>query len=498
MTTIHGPADRALDGMSEGRKTAAFITVITALVLEVGDSTIVNTALPAIRDALGASAAEMQWVIAGYLLSLGSLLLLGGRLGDAFGFSRVFIAGVAGFVLASALCGLSQTPMQLVAARVLQGVAGAIMAPQTMAIVQVLYSPLERVKKLAYFGIIVGLAAILGPIVGGVLIELDVLGLGWRAVFLINLPVGLAAIAAGLAVLPRLRGGSALQIDPKGAAIFAVAFAAMLFALIRGSESGWTALLALLLAGGAASAAFGWMRARRRRRADRPAIIEPALFDVPTFRWGVFASLGFASASIGFLLVVAVSLQEGLGLTPLQTGLVHIPFSAGVMLGLGLLVPRLLPRIGKRLPIGGGVLMIAATTTVLMLIRAGDSGSVWLILAFGAAGVGMGTLSGPLGPIVLAQVERKDAGTASATFRTAQQLGGAFGVALVGAAYFSVVMTDVVAMRLAGLVPAAAAVAGLLALSIVAVTRLPRDLFGSRPAMAPAERTTVDAQVTTN
>lgn len=481
MTSNDSPADRALEGMSERRKTAAFVTVITALVLEVGDSTIVNTALPAIRDGLGANSAEMQWIVAGYLLSLGSLLLLGGRLGDAFGYSRVFMCGVAGFVIASVFCGLSQSPTQLVVARMLQGVAGAIMAPQTMAIVQVLYTPLERVTKLAYFGIIVGLAAILGPIVGGILIELDVFGLGWRAVFLINLPVGLAAIAAGFVVLPRLRGGSALQVDPAGAAIFATGFAAVLYGLIQGSENGWGAMPLVLIVLGFALALFGWRRARRRRRADRPAIIEPALFDVATFRWGVIASLGFSSASIGFLLVVAVALQEGLGLTPLQTGLVHIPFSAGVMLGLGLLVPRLLPLIGKRLPLGGGALMIAATVSVLLLIRSGDSGSVWLIFAFAAAGVGMGTLSGPLGPIVLARVERKDAGTASATFRTAQQLGGAFGVAIVGAAYFSVVMADAAGTRLAGLGPAAAVVATLLALSVIAVGRLPRDLFGEKP-----------------
>ena len=179
--------------MSEQRRFAAFLTVIIAVVLEVADSTIVNTALPAIRQALDASAAEMQWIVAGYLLVLGSLLLLGGRLGDALGHSRVFLWGVGGFVLASVLCGLAQDATQLVLARLVQGAAGAFMAPQTMALVQLLYTPIERITRMAYFGVIVGLAAIIGPIAGGLLIELDLFGLGWRAIFLINLPVGLNA-----------------------------------------------------------------------------------------------------------------------------------------------------------------------------------------------------------------------------------------------------------------------------------------------------------------
>ena len=468
-TTVHaGPL------LSERQRTIAFATVLTAVVLEVADSTIVNTALPAIRIALDASSSQMQWIVAGYLLSLGSLLLLGGKLGDAFGHRRVFLWSVAAFVLTSVLCGLAQDAGQLVAARILQGAAGAIMAPQGMAIIQLLFTPLERVAKLAYFGLIVGLAAIVGPILGGLLIEMNLLDLGWRVIFLLNLPVGLGAIVVGRMVLPHAGELSPPRVDPLGALLFAASFGAMLFALTHGAEQGWSILVATLGLAGAATAAFAWQRARRRRAAGKPSIVEPDLFRLPTFAWATCAAFAFAAASIGFLLVFAVALQQGIGLSPLDTALVHIPFGAGVMLGVGVLVPRLLPGMGKRLPLAGGSLMLLGESAALLIIAGGDGGSALLLAVLFVAGLGMGTLSGPLGPIVVADVDRSMAGTASATYRTSQQLGGAIGIAVVGAAYFAVRAGH---GPLSGLPPAAAVVAVLVLLALLAVSRLPARLF---------------------
>jgi len=465
--------------LDERQRALAFFTVLTAVVLEVADSTIINTALPAIRTGLGASPAAMQWIVAGYLLTLGSLLLLGGRMGDAFGHRRLFLGGVAGFVLASILCGLAQSPLQLVLARVLQGGAGAMMGPQTMAIVQLLYTPLERVSRLAYFGMIIGLAAIVGPIIGGLLIQLNLFGLGWRVIFLINLPIGLFALLMGRTTLPRTaeehRG---LAIDLTGAALFASGFGALLFSLIQARELLGIAGAAPLLALGLALVLLGWRRAAARRAAGLPAMIEPALFALRSFRWGVIAAMAFTSASIGFLMIFAVSLQQGLGLSPLGTALVHVPFGAGVMLAMGLIVPRLLPRLGRVLPMIGGVLMATGIGSVLLLIRSGVGHGPLLMALLALAGIGFGTLSGPLGPIAVSDVAHTHAGTASATLRTAQQLGGAFGIALVGSAYFAVRGHDAAA-RLSGLRPGAIMVAVLLALAVFAVSRLPADLFGA-------------------
>lgn len=466
-------------GLTERQRSTAFFTVLIVVVLEVADSTIVNTALPAIKAALAASPAAMQWVIAGYLLSLGSLLLLGGRLGDAFGYRRMFLIGVACFVLASVLCGFAQSPTQLVLARMAQGAAGAVMAPQTMAIVQLLYTPLERVTRLAWFGIIVGLAAIIGPILGGVLIELNLFGLGWRLIFLINVPIGALALFLGVTALPSTRTHGSLRIDLVGAALFAVGFGAILLALIQGAELGWPLWAPVAIVAGAALVALGWRRAVQRRAAGLPAMIEPSLFALPTFRWGITAALAFSSGAIGFLLMLSIALQQGLGMTPLATALIHIPFGLGVMLGVGLIGPKLLPRFGRTLPLTGGAIMLTGVLATLGLIHAGIGGGPLLIAALLLGGVGFGTLSGPLGPIVVAQVDRTHAGTASATLRTAQQLGGALGIALVGAAYFSAPGQGRMA-RLAGLGPGAIAFTGLIVIAMVAVSRLPDDIFGVR------------------
>ncbi len=462
-------------GMSDRRRTLAFLTVLVAVVLEVVDTTIVNTAIPVIRTSLDASPAAMQWIVAGYLLALGSLLLLGGRLGDALGHSRVFLVGVAGFVIASVMCGLARDPTELVIARLLQGATGAIMAPQSMAIVQLLYTPLERVKQLAYFGLILGLAAILGPIVGGMLIDMDLLGLGWRVIFLINLPIGLFAVIMGWFVLPEAEAKAELRIDPLGALVFCGAFGALLYGLIEGGERGWRPELLGLIVIGVLLAGAGWFRANNRVSRSLPTIIRPDLFRIGTFRWATSASFGFAAASIGFLLVFAVALQTGLGLTPLDTALVHIPFGVGVMFAVGFLVPRLLPRIGKTLPTAGGMLMLVSTVAVMLMIRGGNDGDAWLLCVLAFAGLGMGCLQGPLGPIVVAEVPRELAGTASATFRTSQQMGGALGIALVGGAYFA--LGGEVRPALDGLLPAAMVVAALLALAVVSVSLLPARLF---------------------
>ncbi|QZH73904.1 MAG: MFS transporter [Erythrobacter sp.] len=464
--------------MSETRRTLAFFTVIIAIVLEVADATIVNTALPAIRDALDATPGQMQWIVAGYMLSLGALLLLGGRLGDALGHSRVFLFGVAAFVVASVLCGLARNPVELVVARLVQGAAGAVMAPQGMAIIQLLFTPLQRVSRMAWFGLVLGLAAILGPILGGLLIELNPYDLGWRVIFLINLPVGILAIGLGLAVLPPAEEKASLRVDPLGAAVFAFGFAGLLYGLIDGPENGWTALPLATLAGGVVLLIFGWHRARGRRCKGLPSVIDPTLFQIATFAWATVAAFCFNAAMVGFLLVFAVSLQQGLGLSPLDTALVHIPFGLGVMAGVGLIAPRLLPRLGKVLPIAGGLVMLVSVVAVLLAIAGGNSGDVLLLGLLVLAGLGMGVISGPLGPIVVAEVDRARAGTASATFRTAQQIGGALGIALVGAAYFAVAGSDAAA-RLAGLPQAAVVVVLLLAFSCLALSRLPQRIFGT-------------------
>lgn len=464
---------------SDWRRTAAFGTVLTAFVLEVADATVVNTALPQIKAGLGGGESAMQWIAAAYFLSLGSLLLIGGRLGDIFGYRRIFLCGVAAFVLASCFCGLARSAEELVAARLLQGAAGAVMAPQVMAVVQVLYDPLERVSRLAWFGVIGGLAAILGPVMGGILIEANVYGLGWRMIFLINLPVGMLSLLAAWFFIPVMRSTAGIRIDYLGTALFGFAFGLLLLTLIEGPELGWPLwCLASIVVSGLLFV-IGWKHARQRQAKLGSAVIAPELFRLRTFFWGLATVITFSAASAGFLLIFAISLQQGLGLSALDTALQHIPFGLGVMCGISLIGRRYLPRFGRWLLVAGAFVMALSGCLALHRIASGLGSDAALTTILLFTGIGMGMLAGPLPPVIVADVDRAQAGSASALLKTAQQIGGAMGIALIGAAYFSVTGVDAFA-RLSGLYPGMGVFVSLLMLALVSALQLPIDIFGQK------------------
>ncbi|KZE11849.1 MULTISPECIES: MFS transporter [Sphingomonas] len=429
---------RAVSDRLTGRqRTLAFATVLVAFVMDVVDSTIVNTALPAIQNGLGASDHVMQWVVSGYFLTFAVLLIVGGRLGDLFGYARMFVVGVVGFTVASMACGLATDGASLAVARLAQGAAAAVMAPQGVALIQLLYTPTERIARLAAFGVIGGLAAIGGPVLGGLLIEWSPLGLGWRSVFLINLPFGMLALVAGLTLLPPGRSGQALRPDVPGSLLLFAALGALLLPLIEGRAAGWPWWTAAL---GLASIALWWgfWRYEGRRRARLgSALIEPALFSDRSFRIGLTATMGFAIASGGFLLTFSLTLQRGLGYTPIDVALLHIPFGLGVMAGISQIGRKALPRHGRRVPIIGAIVMAAGCLATALAVRLALSpagiGALLLV-----AGIGMGSLSGPLGPITLARVDRNHAGVAGAMHKTVQQIGGALGTAVIATVYFMV------------------------------------------------------------
>ncbi|MBT0669179.1 MFS transporter [Novosphingobium profundi] len=448
-----------------------------ALVLEIVDVTIVNTALPVIRRDFGAAAVQAQWVAAGYSLAFALFLMLGGRLGDRFGYKRLFLGGVAGFTLASLLCGLSGTPAQLIAARVVQGATGAMMAPQVMALVQVLFAPLERVAKLAWVGVIGGLSAICGPILGGLLIHADVAGLGWRSVFLINAPVGLFAIVVGWRLLPDARSQHVRGLDLVATVLFSAAVAALLVPLVRGADLGWQAWHFALLAASPLLFVAVWRRTRARAAAGAATLFAPELFAQGQFTLGLAIALLFGAATGGFLFVFAFGAQSLLGYSALETGLLHIPFSAGVMLGIAFLGRKLVVARGK------GVLVLGIA--VLALFAAGTlgwiaSGTGWLLAlpVLALAGTGMGTTNGPLTPIILARVDTAHAGAASGLVKTVQELGMALGIALVGTAFFAGAPRGEVGNVWA----ATGVIEGLLALCLVCAAWMPASLFPERAA----------------
>ena len=460
------------------RQNLALITLIVAAALEIIDLTIVNVALPAIASDLSAQPEAVQWVVAGYALSFALLLMAGGRLGDSFGYRRMFLWGVAGFTLTSMSCGLAQSPEQLVGARLLQGAAGAIMSPQVLALMQVMFSPLERVSKLALFGLIGGLAAIAGPVIGGMLIEANLFGLGWRLIFLINLPIGLLALGSGWYFLPNSRSSQPAGFDMIGMILCGGAVLGLVWPLTR-AEAGWGWLEVLCLAAVPPLLTWGWRHVARRVEAKRAALFHPALLANLTFRLGLGIAVAFAAANAGFLLTFAFALQSERGETALTTGLLHMPFGLGAMGGIALLVRNLLPRFGKRVLVWGAATMMLAVAAVLSGIGALALSWPALVPILVVAGLGMGAASGCVAPISVAQVDRNHAGAASGLLKTAQHVGAALGIALAGSAYFAWGAERQIPPSLA----AAAVICGLLACCIWLGVMLPERIFA--PALAP-------------
>lgn len=464
------PASSDPAHLTERQKSLAFFTLIIALVLEIVDVTIVNTALPSIQAEFGGSGAFAQWVVAGYVLPYALLLMLSGRLGDLFGSRTLFLIGVAGFTLASIGCGLAPNGNALIAARVLQGAAGALMAPQVLAVIQQLYTPVERIGRLAWFGVIGGLSSIAGPILGGFLIAANIGGLGWRTVFLINGPIGLVALLAGWWLLPRTRGNAATRIDLIGTASFGIAILALLFPLLQAEKTGLHgASLALLLAG-VPLLLFAWWLLRRRAARGGAVLFPPHLLANRVFRAGIVLLLLFSAANTGFLFLFAYALQRMAHFSPFETGLIHMPFSVGVMLGMGVIGRRLARRAEKWILVAGYTLLGLCSAAALAWIAIGGLSLALLVPVLLVAGIGMGMSSGPATPLILAQVDRADAGSASGIVKTVQQMGGVTGVALVGAAYFGLAAGQ----RLA---PSIAVLVGLLGMATLLAIRLPARIY---------------------
>jgi MFS family permease len=443
--TLSPAAIHAVADYSPRRRKIAVTVLAGVIALDVLDGTVVNIAIPAIQHGLHAGDTALQWIVAGYSLAFSLLLINAGRLGDSSGYRLMFVLGVAGFTFASALCGLATTPAMLVASRILQGAMAAMMAPQCSALVQILYRPHERGTVMGVFGAVGGAAAVLGPLVGGVLMKADLFGLGWRPIFLLNLPIGLAAIVGGLVLLPAGRSSHPLRPDLRGTALILAALFLLAFPLIEGRSLGWPVwLIALGVAGLPMLGLFAW-HVRRRNRLDGAALVQPALFRHRTFTLGLCISLLFQLCLGGFLLILTLLLQDGLGYTPLHTALTTLPFAAAVGGGISFVSRRLSRRLGARLLSLGTATMAAglgATLIVVLLCLAGTApppaALSWIMAPWLAmTGLGMGMTIGPLGPIVLSNVDVRYAGSASGMLSSVQQMGLAAGAAGVSTVFFA-------------------------------------------------------------
>jgi len=419
------------------RAALGLAVLMAATFIFVLDFFIVNVAIPSTQADLHASAGEIQLVITGFAIALASGLIVGGRLGDMIGRRRALMIGLAVFTAASAVCGAAGSPAVLIAGRIAQGAGAALFSPQILAIIGVTYQGEERVRAVTLYGLVLGLGAVSGQLIGGLLIHFDVLGLGWRSCYLVNLPIGAAALALAPRVLAESRGAGGTRLDVGGALLVAAALVAVVLPLVEGRERGWPLWTWLCLA--AAVPLLGAFAARQRRLAARGGAprLPPALFRRRAFVVGLLASIVFYAGMASFFLVLAVYLQQGRGLDALGSGVTFTPLAAGY-LAASIASPRLVARLGRQtLALGGVIRAVGLAGLALTVAAIGVEGeTAVLVPALLVDGVGMGLLTAPLVSTVLAGMDPGDAGAATGVLSTAQQVGNTVGVAVIGALFY--------------------------------------------------------------
>ena len=457
---ILAPSGAAGEGV-DPRRWLTLVILLLAAFMNLLDVSIVNIAIPSIQRNLHASYADVQWALAGYTLSYALVLITGGRLGDTFGRKRLFLIGVIGFTIMSALCGAAQSPGMLIASRVVQGAMGAIMVPQVLAMIQVIFPPSERIKALAGFGVTAGLGTVSGPLLGGLLIQHNLLGLDWRPIFLINVPVGIIAVAASAILVRESRSPQPPRLDPVGVGLVSAALLLLLYPLVEGRQLGWPAWTFVSMALAApVLAGFAWYERVKSRRDGSP-LIPLSLFRERGFTAGMAIAIAFFLGIASFGLVLTLFLQLGLGFTPLHAGLTFLPFSLGVLVSSGA-AARLAPRFGRGVTMAGALIIAAGMVSLIAIVHHyGVTVTTWeLTPGLVAAGLGLGAVIAPLADIVLDRVPRQHAGSASGVFNTGLQLGNSIGIAVIGVIFFGLLGTQAA--------PAASAVAPQLRSGLVA------------------------------
>lgn len=400
------------------------------------DFSIVNVALPSIRASLGASSGQLQLVIAFYAVAYAVLLITGGRLGDLFGRRRMFLGGMAAFMLASALCGLAPSIEILVAARLLQGLAAALLSPQILASIRVIFPPGERNRALGFYGATIGTALVAGQLVGGVLIGLHPFGLTWESIFLVNLPVGAVDLLLAFWLLPRDEPNRGTRLDLTGVVVLSVGLIMLVYPLVAGREQGWPAWTIICLALSVpVLALFTTLEYRLAMRGGSP-LLDVRLFRDRAFSVGLTLAL-MVYSSAAFFFTFAVYLQTGLGWSVLAAGLAIAPTGLGFLFG-SLSAPKLVARFGHGAPLMGYIGGIVGQSGVIALVLAGFGPGAPMFALQAVAGLGLGVVFPSLIRIVLNDIAPHHAGMASGAVNTAIQIGPALSVPVIGGVFYIV------------------------------------------------------------
>ena len=410
-----------------------FAVVLAADVMDLLSTSVTNLAAPSIVRDLHAPQSLAPWLGSAYALALGAVLVLGARLGDKYGPRRLFLAGLAGFALASLACALSVAPAMIVAARVIQGTFGALLIPQGFSLLLRAFPRPELGRVFGLFGPLMAVSSISGPVLAGFLLWLDPFGFGWRAVFLINVAIGAALYPLSARVLPRARGDRSVRLDPVAAALLIAGLGGILGGLIMAGqhEQGWLPVAAI-----AAGLAMTGLFAGRQRVSPAP-FLSPSLFRVRSFVAGLAVGCVFFAAVAGLLYATSLYLQFGRGLGPLPTAGLMAPLSVGIITA-SFSARGLVERLGRRLVALGLIVLGAGTLGYLAVILLAPAATWALPLPLLACGLGMGGCFGSVFAVALGDVQLDQAGSASGTLNAVQQIASAAGAALISAAYLAV------------------------------------------------------------
>ena len=432
---------KAIHGLDAGSPWLALIIVLTAPLLSVVDTFIVNVAIPSIKKGVHATDAQVQLVIAGYLLGYASFLITGGRAGDHFGRKKVFFWGMFSFTVISCLCGLARTPFELNVTRFFQGMNASFMLPQSIAFIQLLFhDPKERSKAIGYYGLTLGMASIIGQVLGGYFSGLHTFVEGWRLIFFINLPIGILALWATSRYLPETEKNGHQVFDYSGIVILTAGLFCLIIPLILGREAGWPLWsFALLVLSGIIFVIFIYDQKAKRRKQSNP-LVDVELFHHKEFNIGLLAVLFQFMAHTSYLMTAAVFFQNGLGFSSLQSGL-YFALPGLLFTFSSVLASKLVPTYGKVVVKAGVVMIMIAFLLQILFFKPGVS-SLLIYLLMGTYGFGNGLVLSSLLNIALKSVPHKFTGAAAGIYATFQQTASALGISIIGGVFFYVIKID--------------------------------------------------------
>jgi MFS family permease len=419
-----------------GLTPAGLLTLLLGAALNVIDFFIVNVALPTIDADLHASSATLEMVVAGYGIAFAVLLVLGGRLGDAFGRRRMFRIGLAAFTVTSLVCGLAPDATTLVLARIAQGAAAAIAMPQVLASIQALTSGDERARAVGYYGANSGMSMVIGQVLGGALVAADVAGLGWRTIFLVNVPIGIVTLVLAGRAVPESRSANPLGVDGRGTVLLGAMLLAVLVPLTEGRALGWPAWSVAMLAAAPVLGVLLALAERSAERAGRVPLLPPSVLRLPSMRLGLGVAMPFFVGFGGFMFICALLLQDGLHMGPLDAGFALAPLAVGFFAA-SMVNARLVARYGRSVVVAGFALQLVGLLVVLATVSRGWPELTALDIAPGMliCGIGQGMAMTTVIGLTLSQVPADRAGAGSGVFTTMQQTFLALGVATLGGLY---------------------------------------------------------------